>query len=90
MPEFKIIRDKKTSEEILIAQEMIRHEVIHQAEHLDKAYLELHCSVSRLDLFYEYFKSFIQEIKEGPMTKRLTKKQKGSLVNKIKGSIVSW
>jgi len=50
---------------------MIRNAVINQAQHIDIDFLKSHCSVERLELFHEYFHSFVEELKEGPIAKRI-------------------
>jgi len=63
---------------------MIRNAVINQAQHIDIDFLKSHCSVERLELFHEYFHSFVEELKEGPIAKRMTKRQKQGVINSIK------
>jgi hypothetical protein len=82
--EFRQIKHKKATADIVRAQEMIRSEVISQAQHIDRTLLESHCSVERLELFHEYFHSFVEELKEGPIAKRMTKRQKQGVINSIK------
>jgi hypothetical protein len=64
------------------AQDLIRAEVVSQSRAVNRLLLEANCNVSRLELFWEYFNSFINELREGPMVKRMTKEQKGKLIEK--------
>jgi len=51
---------------------------------MSKSLIEINCQVNRFEEFYEYLRSFMIEISEGPMKKRMTKIRKHELIRKLK------
>ena len=82
--EFKTILNKRSIEEIEQAQKEIREEVIRQAGKFDKDFLETNCHVQRFDFFCEYLGSFLSELREGPVCRRMTKMQKKQVLMNLR------
>ena len=76
-----------TLSEIEEAQEVIRQITVEEAGRTDREALRLGCHVSRFDEFYEYYLSFINEIRGGPLSRRMTKSRKNKVMEKLKEGI---
>jgi hypothetical protein len=61
----------------------MREWIVERLEENTKEEVMHKCHIHRFEDFYEYFKSFIVELKEGPAANRMTKTLKTKIMKEI-------
>ena len=83
-PDFAGILHANQPADILKAQEMLRNVVAREASQVDSETLRKKCHIRRFDEFYEYYLSFIAELRSGAIARRMTKERKSKVMQQIR------
>lgn len=82
--QFSKVKENYDIDSIIEAQEILRKKVVQRLQSCEKSEIMKKTHVHKIDEFYEYLKSFVFELAEGPATKRMTKIRKTTVIKELK------